>query len=241
MTPHSIRPLQAATLVMAVASLVGSCTLPPLKRGEQVQVFHTSTGVSVRQIVQLGFGREAAFAACIEPACPSTTPKTLATAQQTTTDVTPLAFEPIFNKAATILPRTAKSPVQREIASLSRDRPEGRQPALIVHFALSRALLTTADKAALNKLIPNASKANRIVVSGRTDNVGSDVANRVVALARATTVRDYLASRLPLPGDALVVDAKGSCCYIASNDTPEGRKQNRRVEIVLGTSEAVTP
>ncbi|MGZ5172051.1 MAG: OmpA family protein [Burkholderiales bacterium] len=140
-----------------------------------------------------------------------------------------------------MLPRTAKSPVQREIASLSTDSSEGDKPALILHFPLSSAKLTTADKAALNKLILNASKANRIVISGRTDNVGSDIANRVLALARANTVRDYLGSKLPLPRDALVVDAKGSCCYIASNDTPEGRKRNRRVEIVLGVSAAVAP
>ncbi|MGZ5148230.1 MAG: OmpA family protein [Burkholderiales bacterium] len=225
---------------MTVA-LVGSCTLPPQQTGEQVQVRHTGAGVSVRQIIQLGFGREAAFAACIEPACPNPTPKTLASAQHAATDATPLVFEPTFNKVATLLPGTAKSLLPREIASLSTDSSEGDKPALILHFPLSSAKLTTADKAALNKLILNASKANRIVISGRTDNVGSDIANRVLALARANTVRDYLGSKLPLPRDALVVDAKGSCCYIASNDTPEGRKRNRRVEIVLGVSAAVGP
>ena len=79
------------------------------------------------------------------------------------------------------------------------------------------------------------------MIAGRTDNAGSDAANQAVALARANTVRDYLRAKLPAGGDALLVDAQGSCCFIASNDTPEGRKQNRRVEVVLSVPEQVAP
>jgi len=117
-----------------------------------------------------------------------------------------------------------------------------KQPSpLVLYFPLGGAGLTASDKAALDELIPYASKAQRIVIAGRTDNAGSDAANQAVALARANTVRDYLRAKLPAGGDALLVDAQGSCCFIASNDTPEGRKQNRRVEVVLSVPEQVAP
>jgi outer membrane protein OmpA-like peptidoglycan-associated protein len=34
-----------------------------------------------------------------------------------------------------------------------------------------------------------------------------------------------------LAGLVSTVDATGACCYVASNDTPDGRARNRRVEI----------
>jgi outer membrane protein OmpA-like peptidoglycan-associated protein len=104
---------------------------------------------------------------------------------------------------------------------------------------LGGVALSRFEKVALEKLVPLASKADRIVIAGRTDSIGSDSANQAVALARANAVRDYLRANLAVPDEAFVIDAQGSCCYIASNETPEGRKRNRRVEIILSVPEQV--
>lgn len=74
-----------------------------------------------------------------------------------------------------------------------------------------------------------------VQIFGYTDNVGSYAANEKVANGRADAVRTYLinsgvaASRITAQGVPMAD-------YVASNDTPEGRAQNRRVEIYITAS-----
>lgn len=69
-------------------------------------------------------------------------------------------------------------------------------------------------------------------VDGHTDNVGGDDYNQTLSEKRAATVRDYLVQQGIAAGS---IDAKGfgKTVPIASNDTADGRQQNRRVELVL--------
>jgi OOP family OmpA-OmpF porin len=77
----------------------------------------------------------------------------------------------------------------------------------------------------------------RIQVEGYTDSVGSDSYNQRLSQRRAESVKRYLVQRFPIPVDRLVVKGLGKSNPIASNDTPEGRDKNRRVEVVnLGTN-----
>ena len=46
-------------------------------------------------------------------------------------------------------------------------------------------------------------------------------------------VRDHLRSRHPPLAPAVTLEAQGACCFAASNETPQGRALNRRVEIVF--------
>jgi len=72
-----------------------------------------------------------------------------------------------------------------------------------------------------------------IFIVGHTDSSGSDAINDPLSLARANSVRAYLAGRGVNP--ALVrTEGRGSYQPIAGNDTAEGRARNRRVEIYLG-------
>jgi outer membrane protein OmpA-like peptidoglycan-associated protein len=72
-----------------------------------------------------------------------------------------------------------------------------------------------------------------IMVIGHTDSTGTDAINDPLSLARANSVRAYLAGRGVNP--ALIrTEGRGSHQPIASNDTVEGRARNRRVEIYLG-------
>ncbi|MGE5451178.1 MAG: OmpA family protein [Acidobacteriota bacterium] len=72
----------------------------------------------------------------------------------------------------------------------------------------------------------------RAVVVGHTDNVGSDVANDKLSLARAQSVAHYLQST-GVRASNLSAEGRGEHEPAASNDTPEGRMQNRRVEIFV--------
>ncbi len=69
-------------------------------------------------------------------------------------------------------------------------------------------------------------------VIGHTDNVGGDQYNQDLSERRARSVAEYLAGQGVLPA-RLLVAGRGKTQPIASNDTPEGRSQNRRVEIQI--------
>jgi outer membrane protein OmpA-like peptidoglycan-associated protein len=71
-----------------------------------------------------------------------------------------------------------------------------------------------------------------IVVEGHTDAQGSDESNRALSQRRADSVREYLESR-GVPPEQIRSLGKGESEPIASNDTAEGRANNRRVEIVV--------
>lgn len=77
-------------------------------------------------------------------------------------------------------------------------------------------------------------RATYIEVVGHTDDVGDDDYNLNLSLSRAESVRDYLISKGLNPNQIGTV-GMGENSPIASNNTEEGRAQNRRVEVfVLG-------
>jgi outer membrane protein OmpA-like peptidoglycan-associated protein len=73
---------------------------------------------------------------------------------------------------------------------------------------------------------------DRVRIRGFTDPSGSEARDEVLSLRRAEAVRDILASRGAHPRQMLVEGA-GANHPIADNFTPEGRAQNRRVEIYI--------
>jgi len=72
----------------------------------------------------------------------------------------------------------------------------------------------------------------QVVVTGYTDNSGNDAINVPLSSNRAKAVADYLVSQ-GLAADHVTSSGAGSAKPIASNDTPEGKAQNRRVEITV--------
>jgi len=71
-----------------------------------------------------------------------------------------------------------------------------------------------------------------VAVEGHTDSVGSDEYNQELSERRAESVRDYFVQQ-GIPSSAIEARGFGKSEPIASNDTSEGRQQNRRVELVL--------
>jgi len=71
-----------------------------------------------------------------------------------------------------------------------------------------------------------------ITIWGHTDNIGTDEANQKVSLARANAVKDFLASQ-GIAASRMVSEGKSFNMPVATNDTKEGRAQNRRVEVYI--------
>ena len=69
-------------------------------------------------------------------------------------------------------------------------------------------------------------------IEGHTDSVGSDEFNQKLSEQRADAVRDFLASQ-GVAASSMTAKGFGKTDPIASNDTPEGRQKNRRVELVV--------
>jgi outer membrane protein OmpA-like peptidoglycan-associated protein len=72
----------------------------------------------------------------------------------------------------------------------------------------------------------------RVSVEGHTDSIGSDEYNQNLSELRAESVRDYFVQQ-GIPASSIGARGFGKSAPIAPNDTPEGRQQNRRVELVL--------
>lgn len=71
-----------------------------------------------------------------------------------------------------------------------------------------------------------------MVVEGHTDSQGAAEFNQKLSRDRAQSVRDYLVSR-GIAGDRITAEGFGPSRTVGDNATPEGRANNRRVEIVV--------
>ena len=94
--------------------------------------------------------------------------------------------------------------------------------------------MTPTAKANLDKLIPvfTSYADTDMVIYGFTDSTGKPEYNKVLSEKRAATVKAYLASK-GLVITRFVSNGLGIADPIASNDTAEGKAQNRRVEFAI--------
>gem|GEM_PF-5742086 len=130
----------------------------------------------------------------------------------------------------------------RLLASLSgilETRSEARGMVVTladVLFDTDKASLTPDARERLSKLagiLMAYPDPFQLEIEGHTDSTGSQDYNQQLSEERAQSVRDYLV-QAGLAADKIVaVRGFGKTKPIASNDTPEGRQVNRRVEIVV--------
>jgi outer membrane protein OmpA-like peptidoglycan-associated protein len=71
-----------------------------------------------------------------------------------------------------------------------------------------------------------------VAVEGHTDSVGTDDYNQQLSERRAQAVRDYFVQQ-GINSASVEAHGYGETEPIATNDTAEGRQQNRRVELIL--------
>ena len=72
----------------------------------------------------------------------------------------------------------------------------------------------------------------KLTIEGHTDNVGAAATNQALSEKRAAAVRQALVDAYQVDGARLEAKGLGQSKPAASNDTPEGRQGNRRVELV---------
>ncbi len=104
-----------------------------------------------------------------------------------------------------------------------------------VLFDFNRFILKPEAKEALAVVgdIIRENPAKRLIVTGYTDNVGSDAYNLKLSLQRAQSVADYLIYCEKVDPKLFEIKGRGKADPIADNATEAGRAKNRRVEIDL--------
>lgn len=103
-----------------------------------------------------------------------------------------------------------------------------------VTFGFDQATLQPQFYPVLDNVAGTLQQYNQTVieVAGHTDSVGSDSYNQQLSQRRAEAVANYLNSR-GIMRDRMITVGAGETRPIASNDTEQGRAENRRVEITL--------
>jgi len=103
-----------------------------------------------------------------------------------------------------------------------------------VRFDTNKSTLTANAKNNLDKLVKvfNDYPDTDIIIYGYTDSTGKVEFNQSLSEQRATAVKVYLSSK-GLNSSRFTVTGMGIASPIASNDSPEGRSQNRRVEFAI--------
>lgn len=121
------------------------------------------------------------------------------------------------------LPKDKEEPKGKEVESID---------AMNLNFGFNQAFLGMDNSKKLSKLIKMLKSNNSLMVnvSGHTDNVGSDEVNMRISKKRAQAVKNYLISN-GISASKIKVIGMGESKPIESNDTVEGRANNRRAEI----------
>ncbi len=102
---------------------------------------------------------------------------------------------------------------------------------LVLQFDFNKTYLDASGNAKLKKALAGIKAyKGQLLISGHTDNVGSEEVNLRVAKKRALSVKRYLLAQ-GISDSNIKVESKGEMQPISSNETEEGRANNRRVEI----------
>lgn len=120
--------------------------------------------------------------------------------------------------------------------SLLDDLRRGRK----ISFGSGEATIEGVDNVDLLQQIAGAANQCpdfRIAVNGYTSSEGDPVFNQALSESRATAVMVYLIEQGGIDGARITAQGFGPTNPIASNDTQEGREQNRRIEFILSSAE----
>ena len=103
-----------------------------------------------------------------------------------------------------------------------------------LHFATNKTRILSRSEEALNDLYMYLARNPkvRIKIVGHTDSVGKDEANQKLSDGRANAVMNDLIER-GISADRMQAEGRGETQPIDTNDTDEGRQNNRRVEIEI--------
>jgi len=117
------------------------------------------------------------------------------------------------------------------------------QDSANVYFKVNSAVISPEDRRALDELAQKAgtTKGYVIEIAGFADSSGNTARNRVLSQQRADAVVRYLQENHDIPLRRMVTPfGYGETKPVADNTSPEGRRQNRRVEVKILVSKGMT-
>ncbi|KAF0128374.1 MAG: outer membrane protein [Bacteroidetes bacterium] len=111
---------------------------------------------------------------------------------------------------------------------------DGKIALYEILFDLGKAEIKPESSEALTQIVDylTANPDVKVVVVGHTDNTGTYEGNITLSKARAESVRNYLITNGKIQQNRLKAEGAGQFCPVTTNSTEEGRKLNRRVEVV---------
>lgn len=106
--------------------------------------------------------------------------------------------------------------------------------ALYILFDTGLATIKAESRPALDQIATTLKRETslKVYIVGHTDNQGSLEANMKLSLDRANAVSNELITKYGIPSTQMIPKGVGSLCPVSTNDTDDGRKMNRRVELV---------
>jgi outer membrane protein OmpA-like peptidoglycan-associated protein len=110
-----------------------------------------------------------------------------------------------------------------------------------ISFDVGRSAIQSNFAGVLNQFATtlNSNPSTLITIIGHTDNTGGDAINNPLSVDRANSTRDYLIARR-VGVARFTTEGMGSRQPVASNNTADGRAQNRRVEIYVAEPATTT-
>jgi len=120
-------------------------------------------------------------------------------------------------------------------ARRAAEEAKPRESTETVNFPTSSDRPSNIAKAKLDEVALRLKQnpAATVLIIGHTDDRGSDSVNQALGLKRADAAKRYLERRHQIDGARIAVESRGASEPVASNDTEEGREQNRRAVIVV--------
>jgi len=149
-------------------------------------------------------------------------------------------------KATAAPPAQVSKPAPEPNAAPPVNAPSARRDAeaitpkvydtlLSVPFDVNSSLLDTGYSNALNNVLKKVLSGpyKSIIIVGHTDNTGPRALNKTLSVHRARSVATYFTVKGKIPAAKIRIAGMADEQPIESNDTPEGRQRNRRVEIIV--------
>jgi outer membrane protein OmpA-like peptidoglycan-associated protein len=135
---------------------------------------------------------------------------------------------PTYTGAAATVPIVSATALYDGITTAGRIATEA-----ILFEVGSNAILpeSKAQLAEIGKVLVD-HPALAMTIEGHTDNIGDPDSNQVLSTRRAQAVADYMVATFAIDAKRLTATGFGATKPLATNDTPEGRAKNRRVELV---------
>lgn len=122
--------------------------------------------------------------------------------------------------------------VKRELYDVLEE--EGRYTARGILFDVNSAAMRPESDATLDEIGATLEEHPelRLSIEGHTDSDGDEAANLDLSERRAAAVRSYLLEHFDVDPSRLAAKGFGETAPVASNETPEGKQRNRRVELL---------